>query len=320
MKASHIDDEPWSAANETKVTEPKKPTTKKRKRVPENLPDGNLFVELLNCKIKDIRPTETKDRSVFETNDSEIEQYCLYWNYHGDKKDREIVKKIARKVNNRISASKSRKSKSDQLEQLKAQIQRLEKEKEEYKAQIKQAEYENRHLSLEIEKFQTILKNMSRSTQANCVTSVEYNYNFEHLQNNGKYLNFISNEDEHSQCSNEDSSDCTKEFNSSADFSDFSSLENELLNSPSIDYYQDETFKFMEDNYIENEIFGSSYYKLFSKFFLVLLGLTILLVPFSKSTEVVELSTFGNMDFSGISNKVITIGALATLIYFKMWK
>lgn len=169
-----------SSENDSKVT--KKVTHKKRKRVPENLPDENMFVTVLNCKIKDIRPTETKDRKVFETNDPEIEQYCLYWNYHGDKKDREIVKKIARKVNNRISASKSRKSKSDQLEQLKEQIRVLEQENENFKSQIRQEKLKNENLTEQIEKLRAIFQNIPQH-QVNSVFDLEYQFNFEEFFN-----------------------------------------------------------------------------------------------------------------------------------------
>lgn len=167
-----------SSENDSKTTETKKMTHKKRKRVPENIPDENLFVTALNCKIKDIRPTETKDRKVFETSDPEIEQYCLYWNYHGDKKDREIVKKIARKVNNRISASKSRKSKSDQLEQLKEQIRILEQENENYKSQIRQEKLKNDNLTEQIDKLRSIFQNIPQH-QVNSVIGLEYHFNFE---------------------------------------------------------------------------------------------------------------------------------------------
>lgn len=164
----YYDEQTSSGESDTGVSFEKKTQTKKRRRVPDNLPSGDTFVELLDSKIKDLKPVDLSNKDILEENDLQIELYCLYWNYHGDKKNRELVKKTARKVNNRKSASKSRKVKSDQLEELKEKVDALSKQNKEYEEAISKATLENDYLNSKIDELNRLLGSMRHNTTCNC--------------------------------------------------------------------------------------------------------------------------------------------------------
>lgn len=173
----YYDDPTSSASSDGDGVEfEKKTTPRKRKRVPDNLPSGDLFVDALNHKIKEIRPVDIPNKNILEDNDPQIEFYCLYWNYHGDKKNRELVKKTARKVNNRKSASKSRKVKSDQLEELKEKVDELAKQNKQYEEAISKANLENQYLNNKINELNSLLGSMNQNTTCNCQIGHESNF------------------------------------------------------------------------------------------------------------------------------------------------